>query len=71
MKSSQPLKCVGENNIREVIIAPNVIVHSNEQLEELRQIVLALKAVSMASIEHSTLDNDSDSEIQLHTKKGK
>lgn len=25
----------------------------------------------MASIEHSTLDNDSDSEIQLHTKKRK
>lgn len=24
------------NNIREVIIAPNVIVHSNEQLEELK-----------------------------------
>lgn len=36
-----------------------------------RQIVFALKAVSMASIEHSTLDNDSDSEIQLHTKKRK
>lgn len=36
MKSSQPLQCVGENNIREVIIAPNVIVHSNEQLEELK-----------------------------------
>lgn len=32
----QPLQCVGENNIREVIIAPNVIVHSNEQLEELK-----------------------------------
>lgn len=36
MKSSQPLQCVGENNIREVIIAPNVIVYSNEQLEELK-----------------------------------
>lgn len=36
MKSSQPLQCVGENNIREVIIAPNVIVHFNEQLEELK-----------------------------------